>query len=62
MTTKVTEFKDERIIELWYQGISRSEIENIQSTSAGHISEVVQKEKEIIGKGNVDALRRLAKA
>jgi hypothetical protein len=42
--------------------VPRDEIERCASTSAGHISKVLQREEELVGEGNVKALRRLAKA
>jgi hypothetical protein len=63
MKTGITENKDELIAQLLYQGVPRDEIERRASTSAGHISEVLQREEEeLVGEGNVKALRRLAKA
>jgi hypothetical protein len=62
MKTGVTENKDELIAQLLYQGVPRDEIEKRASTSAGHISKVLQREEELVGEGNVKALRRLAKA
>jgi hypothetical protein len=62
MKTGITENKDELIAQLLYQGVPRDEIEKRASTNAGHISKVLQREEELIGEGNVKALRRLAKA
>jgi hypothetical protein len=62
MKTGITENKVELIAQLLYQGVPRDEIEKRASTSAGHISKVLQREEELIGEGNVKALRRLVKA
>jgi hypothetical protein len=61
MKAGITENKDELIAQLLYQGVPRDEIERCASTSAGHISKVLQREEELVGEGNVKALRRLAK-
>ena len=46
MNTGITENKDELIAQLLYQGVPRDEIERRASTSAGHISKVLQREKK----------------
>lgn len=51
---------DNKIISLWYQGRPRTLIVQQTGASAGHISEVIEREKKLVGEGNVDALRRLA--
>ena len=53
---------DERIIALWYAAHLREYIIKETATSAGHISDVVKQEYELVGQGNVEALRRLAAA
>ena len=60
MVRKIQSATDEEIIKLWYQGHSRQAIQKLLLVSAGHISDVIQREKELIGAGNLDALRRLA--
>jgi hypothetical protein len=60
MVPKISTTTDQQIIELWYQGYSREEIQKQLLVSAGHISDIIQKEKELIGAGNLDALRMLA--
>lgn len=53
---------DERVMELWYAGHPREYIIKETATSAGHISDVVNQEYELVGQGNVQALRRMAEA
>jgi hypothetical protein len=62
MAPKFTSENDDRIIAMWYQGYLRPEIERETGTSAGHISKVIAEEKQRVGSGEVDALRRLAAA
>lgn len=52
---------DEQIISMWYLGYPRPDIQRKTGVSAGHIADVVARE-ELVGKGDVEALRRLAKA
>ena len=60
MNKVITEKAEELIIQLWYEGNPRQEIEKRTSASAGTINNVVQREKQLVGEGNVDALRKLA--
>jgi hypothetical protein len=60
MKTGITEKAEELIIQLWYEGTPRQEIEKRTSASAGTINNVVQREKQLVGEGKVDALRKLA--
>jgi|SRR5215211_1311025 len=60
MRPEITEKAEELIIQLWYEGTPRQEIEKRTSASAGTINNVVQREKQLIGGGKVDALRKLA--
>lgn len=53
---------NDQIIREWYQGYSRAEIQAHTNVSGGYISDLIQKEKQLIGEGNVEALRRLAAA
>jgi hypothetical protein len=47
MKAGITENKDELIAQLLYQGVPGDEIERCASTSAGHISKVLQREKSL---------------
>jgi hypothetical protein len=60
MKKEITEKAEELIIQLWYEGTPRQEIEKRTSASAGTINNVVQREKQLVGEGKVDALRKLA--
>jgi hypothetical protein len=60
MIKEITEKAEELIIQLWYEGTPRQEIEKRTSASAGTINNVVQREKQLVGEGKVDALRKLA--
>lgn len=60
MKVGITEKAEELIIQLWYEGTPRQEIEKRISASAGTINNVVQREKQLVGEGKVDALRKLA--
>jgi hypothetical protein len=60
MKTVITEKAEELIIQLWYEGTPRQEIEKRTSASAGTINNVVQREKQLVGEGKVDALRKLS--
>jgi hypothetical protein len=60
MKVAITEKAEELIIQLWYEGTPRQEIEKRTSASAGAINNVVQREKQLVGEGKVDALRKLA--
>ena len=60
MKRTVTKKDEELIIQLWYEGYPRQEIEKRTSASARTINNVVQREKRLVGEGKVDALRRLA--
>lgn len=60
MKMGITEKAEELIIQLWYEGTPRQEIEKRISASAGTINNVVQREKQLVGEGKVDALRKLA--
>jgi hypothetical protein len=60
MKVGITEKAEELIIQLWYEGTPRQEIEKRTSASAGTINNVVQREKQLVGEGKVDALRKLA--
>jgi hypothetical protein len=60
MKKEITEKAEELIIQLWYEGTPRQEIEKRTSASAGTINNVVQREKQLVGEEKVDALRKLA--
>jgi hypothetical protein len=60
MKVVITEKAEELIIQLWYEGTPRQEIEKRTSASAGTINNVVQREKQLVGEEKVDALRKLA--
>lgn len=53
---------DEQVVSKWYAGEPRGTITNQTGTSAGHISDVVNQEYELVGEGNVKALRRIVVA
>jgi hypothetical protein len=60
MKLEITEKAQELIIQLWYEGTPRQGIVKRTSASAGTINNVVQREKQLVGEGKVEALRKLA--
>lgn len=62
MGKKTPQEIDDRIRSLWYLGRSRQDMGSETGASAGHIAQVVKEEEQLVGEGNVNALRRLSKA
>lgn len=60
MVKKFTPEDNEKMTAEWYGGSPRKGIEVRHSASGGYVSNLIQKEKQIVGEGNVHALRRLA--
>ena len=55
-------FDDSNVISLWYRGYTREQIHKATRISTGKISNIISQERERLGKGEVESIRRAGEA